>query len=267
MKRIRLIHWNSNGRIARADLLRAFGYEVDADLPAAPLLLKNLKRSRPDAVLIDLSRLPAQGRDIGLLLRKSISTRSLPLVFVGGEQAKVERIQGLLPDAVYSGWGSIRSAIRTAIANAPTQPVVPGSAFEAYAGVALVQKLGVKPMSVIAMVNAPTGFEKKLRPLPEGVRFVHRMTRDTALTLWFNISEGKMKSGLGKIVRGLGDGRVWIVWPKKKGARATSLSQAVVREAGLAAGLVDYKICSLDEVWSGLLFTRRKHGKDKESVV
>jgi hypothetical protein len=266
MTHIRLIHWNTSERNIRADFLRAYGFMVEADLPAPPLLLKDLRSRRPDAVLIDLSRLPAQGRDIGLLLRKSASTRPLPLVFVGGEKAKVVRIRKLLPDAVYSDWESIRSAIRRAIANPPSQPVVPASVFEAYAGVSLAKKLGVKPKSVVALVNAPAGFAKKLKPLPEGVRFVRRMTRDTALTLWFNTSESNMKSGLGEIVKGLGDGRVWIVWPKKNGVGATSLSQAVVRAAGLKAGLVDYKICSLDEMWSGLLFTQRKLGKHKKSV-
>ena len=58
------------------------------------------------------------------------------------------------------------------------------------------------------------------------------------------------------------EGGLWIVWPKKSSGVVTDLSQTAVREVGLAAGLVDYKVCSINETWSGLLFTRRK-GKPK----
>jgi hypothetical protein len=51
---------------------------------------------------------------------------------------------------------------------------------------------------------------------------------------------------------------MWIAWPKKASKMVTDLTQQVVRERGLASGLVDYKICSIDATWSGLLFTRRK---------
>ncbi len=60
---------------------------------------------------------------------------------------------------------------------------------------------------------------------------------------------------------GANHGPIWIVWPKKTSHAASDLSQQSVREVGLAAGLVDYKICSLDSTWSGLLFTRRKSRK------
>ena len=54
------------------------------------------------------------------------------------------------------------------------------------------------------------------------------------------------------------NGGLWIVWPKKSSGVASDLTQAVVRKIGLAAGLVDYKVCSIDRTWSGLLFARRK---------
>jgi hypothetical protein len=55
----------------------------------------------------------------------------------------------------------------------------------------------------------------------------------------------------------MGEGRLWIAWPKKASGVASDLSQTVVRQVGLAAGLVDYKICAIDQTWSALLFTRR----------
>ena len=61
-----------------------------------------------------------------------------------------------------------------------------------------------------------------------------------------------------KVIAVLNGAPLWIAWPKKSSAMESDLSQQIVREAGLAAGLVDFKICAIDETWSGLKFTRRK---------
>jgi hypothetical protein len=58
----------------------------------------------------------------------------------------------------------------------------------------------------------------------------------------------------------IGQGKMWIAWPKREGNLPTDLTQQLVREAGLSHGLVDFKICSIDDTWSALLFTRRKPG-------
>lgn len=258
MKCIRFIHWNPSERNERAAILQAAGYDVVSHLPPAPMLLKELRSKQPDAVVIDLSRLPSQGRDLGILLRKSAATRMLPLIFVDGDPEKVGQIRALLPDAAYASWKSIRSSLRSAIAHPPDAPLVPASVFESYKGVSLTKKLGIKPQTIVALVNAPVGFKKKIRPLPVNVSFVDRVTPGADLTIWFNTSEQNLNSGFGKMLMSLGNGRLWIAWPKKGRANATDLTQAVVRKKGLGAGLVDYKICSIDATWSGLLFTPRK---------
>jgi hypothetical protein len=71
-------------------------------------------------------------------------------------------------------------------------------------------------------------------------------------------SERELLGDLPKVKNALGEGAVWICWPKQVSEEATDLTQAKVRARGLAAGLVDYKICAIDSVWSGLLFTRRR---------
>lgn len=127
MQRVGLIHWNADEAEQCVSRLRASGYHVVYD-PEAPIALRLMRDRPPAAVVIDLSRLPTQRRDIGLALRHYKSTRHVPLVFVGRVRVaeKVTRIKRHLPDAVYTSWSRIRSALKRAIAHPPAQPVVPG---------------------------------------------------------------------------------------------------------------------------------------------
>jgi hypothetical protein len=101
--RIRLVYWNAAEAQERAARLQAAGYEVDFD-PLTPAALRALGQDSPGAVVIDLSRLPSQGRDVGLDLRLYKSTRLIPLVFIEGDPDKTSRIRELLPDASYTTW-------------------------------------------------------------------------------------------------------------------------------------------------------------------
>ena len=142
--------------------------------------------------------------------------------------------------------------------------MVPESVFAAYAGTPLPKKLGIKANSAVALVGAAEGFEETLGELPEGV-VVHRDTEDQPdLTLWF----AKSREELGRRIEEMGafadKGGLWIVWAKKSSGIVSDLSQAAVREVGLAAGLVDFKVCAIDETWSGLRFTQRKSDCTKD---
>jgi hypothetical protein len=257
MHRVRLIHWNAPEAKKRADRLRSAGYEVDREeLDAAGL--RALREDPPSAVVIDLGRLPSQGRDMAVAIRKYKATRHVPLVFVDGDPQKVARIQEILPDAVYTSWSRIRSSLKHAIAHPPAAPVVPGSLMAGYAGKPLPKKLGIKANSVVALVAAPEGFEQTLGALPEGVVLRRQARGRPDVTLWFTKSRKDLQRRIERMGAFAGQGGLWIIWPKKSSGIASDLSQAVVREVGLAAGLVDYKICAIDETWSGLLFTRRK---------
>jgi hypothetical protein len=258
MVRVRLIHWKAEEAETRAARLRALGHEVEAELPAGPAFFRLLRQNPPDAVVIDLGRLPSQGRDMGLTLRKYQDTRHVLLVYVGGPPAKVARIQELLPDAVYTTWDEIGQALEEAIAHPPEEPVVPGSVFDAYAGTPLPQKLGIKAGAAIGLAGAPEGFAATLGALPEGAVLHDGAGGRRDLILWFVRSQEELADGLAAMVTRAGRCPVWIAWPKKASGVATDLSQQVVRQTGLAAGLVDYKICAIDKTWSALLFTRRK---------
>jgi CheY-like chemotaxis protein len=260
MEHIRLVHWNAEEAEERAEHLKAAGYEVDHEVSAGPSLLHELGEDPPAAVVIDLSRLPSQGRDLALLVRKRKATRHIPLVFVGGDAEKTDRIQGILPDAVYTSWAQIGGLLEDAIRHPPENPVVPHSVFAGYSGKPLGEKLGIKANSVVALAGAPERFREILGDLPEGAQ-VHEGARSRCdLIIWFTRSGAELKEEIEEMAARLERGSLWIAWPKKASKMATDLSQQHVREVGLAAGLVDYKICSIDETWSALLFTRRKKG-------
>jgi hypothetical protein len=261
MRRIRLIHWNAGEAEERAEGLRAAGYEVDGE-PLDGAGLRRLRDDPPDAVVIDLGRRPSQGRDLGLNLRKYVATRHVPLVFVGGAPDKVDGIRAFLPDAVYTAWPGAHAALEQAIAHPPADPVVPGSVFDVYAGTPLPQKLGIREGSTVALLDAPEGFEETLGELPEGATVQRRDCRTGEapcdVTLWFVRSREELERHIGEMGDAAEGGGLWIVWPKKSSPLAGDLSQPVVRQAGLASGLVDFKVCSVDATWTGLRFSRRK---------
>jgi hypothetical protein len=257
-ERVQLIHWNADEARERAQRLRAIGYEVDHKISGGPAFLREMGKNAPSAVAIDLARLPSQGRDIALLIRKTKATRDLPLVFIGGVPEKVARIKEFLPDAVYTSWEGIGEALAGAIANPPIDPVTPESQFAAYAGKALSEKLGIGADSVVGLLSAPPDFGETLGDLPEGAQLRERAIGECNLFLWFVRSRAELGEGVRQMVGLAEHGPVWIAWPKKASRMATDLTQQQVREVGLDAGLVDYKICAIDRTWSGLLFTRRK---------
>ena len=259
-KRVKLIHWNAAEAQGRATVLAAAGYDVDPMVPAGLKSLRLLRDNPPEAIVIDLTRLPSQGRDIGVLLRRTKRTRSIPLVFVDGDPLKVEKIRKLLPDAVFARWTNILTSLKRGISNPPREPITPKSVFEAYADSPLAKKLGVKPGSVLVLACAPRGLRTRLGPLPAGVRVTNRPSAERDLTIWFSRSRKDLSRMLKPMVGMIGQGKMWIAWPKREGNLPTDLTQQLVREAGLSHGLVDFKICSIDDTWSALLFTRRKPG-------
>jgi hypothetical protein len=254
--RIRLIHWNAAEAEERAVPLLSAGYNVAYE-PFSAATIRELRQNPPDVVVIDLTRLPSQGRDIGLLLRKYKTTRYVPLVFVEGDPEKVARIKELLPDAIYAEWGRVRSALQRALAHPPKDVVVPESSFAAYAGAPLAKKLGIKANSVVALVNAPQDFERTLGELPEGVMLRRQARGRCDLILWFPPCRADLERRIERMRMMVGKGGLWVAWPKKTSGIATDLSQIVVRRIGLASGWVDYKVCAIDETWTGLRFARR----------
>ena len=130
-------------------------------------------------------------------------------------------------------------------------------ALAGYSGTPLVKKLGVKPDSTLALVDAPRGFRRELVGLPAGARIRTRVTGRPDLSVWFVRSARALDSRIALMARAMGTG-LWIAWPKKASGVATDITEADVRAAGLARGLVDYKVCAVNETWSGLKFAKRR---------
>jgi hypothetical protein len=260
MRRVCLVHWKAEEAEEKIAKLRAAGYEVDYG-ETDQAALRVWRNNPPAAFVIDLSRLPSQGRDVAMALRGYKNTRHTPLIFVEGEPEKVERIKVHLPDAVYTSWGRIRGALKAAIAKPLASPIVPASNLAGYSGAPLPKKLGVKPNSIVALVGPPKDFEQTLGELPEGVRLKKRADRACELIVWFVRMRAELYDRIKEMAELTGDagaGGLWIAWPKRASGVASDMTETVVRETGLAYGLVDYKVCAIDATWSGLKFAKRK---------
>jgi hypothetical protein len=134
-----------------------------------------------------------------------------------------------------------------------------------YSGTPLVKKLGVKEGFRVGLVNPPKGFEKELAPLPKNVTItVGRLAKSLDLILLFVESQKTLKKEFPKMALKLVEnGMLWISWPKKASGILTDLSDNSVRQIGLDAGLVDVKVCAVNDIWSGLKFVYRL--KDRKS--
>ncbi|MCI0403675.1 MAG: hypothetical protein L0212_09145 [Acidobacteria bacterium] len=258
MSRVGLIHWNREESRERARRLRASGHQVRTIADPKVDYLRAIRAKPPDAFVIDLSRLPSHGRAIGVWVRQQKATRHIPLVFVGGEPEKVAAARALLPDAVYSGWRGIRGALRQALKKPPTKPAVPGT-MAGYSGTPLPKKLAIRPGAVVALLGAPRSFKRTLGALPDGVHLQDKLRGRPDLALLFSRSRAELERRFSAAARALPEGdKLWLIWPKKASGVTTNLTEPVVRAFGLSRGWVDYKICAVDETWSGLLFSRRK---------
>jgi hypothetical protein len=127
-----------------------------------------------------------------------------------------------------------------------------------YSGTPLPKKLGIKDGFRVLLVDAPREVIAELKASLDKCE----IARDANLPLDFSMVFTKSSSALNKefkrIMKSLAPaGMLWVSWPKKSSGVATDLDENVVRETGLAAGLVDVKVCAVTEVWSGLKFVRR----------
>jgi len=134
-----------------------------------------------------------------------------------------------------------------------------------YSGTPLPKKLGIKEGSRIALVNAPNDFESELGELPDNVEFIKRPTKSLDIILFFVLNERALVRDFAKLAARLAaNGMIWIAWPKKSSGVATDLTEQRVQRIGLDAGLVDLKVCAIDDTWSGLKFVYRL--KDRTSL-
>jgi hypothetical protein len=135
-----------------------------------------------------------------------------------------------------------------------------------YSSTPLAKKLGIKEGSRIGLVNAPENFESELGKLPDKAEILSRLTNSLDIILFFVMSERALARDFSKLARKLAaNGMIWVAWPKKSSGVTTDLSFTPVQRIGLDAGLVDVKICAIDDTWSGLKFVYRLKDRPKEN--
>ena len=127
-----------------------------------------------------------------------------------------------------------------------------------YSKKSLVDKLGIKEGMKVAILHPPENYRATLGPLPAKTVAGKKLQAETDFIQFFTKSRRELEGDFPSLKRALAqNGMLWISWPKGASKTATDLSENVVREIGLAHGLVDIKVCAVDEKWSGLKFVYR----------
>jgi CheY-like chemotaxis protein len=257
MSRVLLVHWNADEAKAKAGTLENLGHTADILCDSEKPNLGRIRESPPDLFVIDLNRLPSHGREIAGHFRRGKATRQVPILFVDGDADRVSRAKQLIPDAEFGKWEKIESALKKASRRKLLKPVVP-STMAGYSGTPLPKKLGMREKYNVVLVNAPDRFERKLEPLPPGAEIVSDPRR-AQIAVLFTMSQAELARDFRPLTKALPERTpLWVAWPKKASGVPTDLTDNTVREYGLAHDWVDYKVCAIDETWSGLCFARKK---------
>jgi hypothetical protein len=135
-----------------------------------------------------------------------------------------------------------------------------------YSGTPLAQKLGIKPGWTVLVENAPPHYGQLLDPMPAGVKFVAKLSTAVDLVHFFVRSRSALAKSLRQMLRKMRpDAVIWVSWPKKASQIETDITDHVIRDVALPMGLVDIKVCAVDETWSGLKLVLRVELRPKIS--
>jgi Protein of unknown function (DUF3052) len=250
---VRLFHWRSAEAEPLIAKLRSAGYEAMYRRETQSPSIREIRDAAPVAIVIDLSRMPSHGRYVAAWVRGSKSIRHIPIVFVDGDPAKVEVIRREIPDAVYTTQARLAAALKRV--KPVSDPIVPKQMMETDPSRTAAQKLGIREGAVVGLIDPPADYKKVLGKLPTGVVLEENPDRVCAVTLWFVHEPGEFEAALAARRALAAHSRLWVLWQK---GRRDGLNGNFVRQGALAMGLVDYKICSVDGVWSGMVFAVKK---------
>jgi hypothetical protein len=128
-----------------------------------------------------------------------------------------------------------------------------------YSATPLSKKLGYKAGFRACVKSAPDHYLEIIHPLPANVAISNRFQKDVDLCHFFTMSRSKLESELPKLLGIIRqNGMIWVSWPKKASKVPTDITENVIRSTALPLGLVDVKVCAVDDVWSGLKLVIRK---------
>ena len=251
--RVRVFHWKPEESAPLLDALK--GHTVYNDPVWTGSSMRLLGEHPPEVIVIDLSSRPSHGRELATAIRGRKTTRHIPIVFVDGDPVKVAAIRALLPDATFTSLSKVKTALKQALTAPPEAPVVPVQMMDRGAARTTAQKLGIRPGQRVGLINPPPDYAGVLGDLPEGAALEEEPTAVLPITIWFVRDSEDYIAKLREGRRIAARSRLWVAWPK--GGRA-GITQFTVREAARELGLVDYKICSVDSVWTAMAFAVKK---------
>lgn len=128
-----------------------------------------------------------------------------------------------------------------------------------YSGTPLAKKLGIGEACRVHTIEAPSDYRELLAPLPDGVRFEKKLSKEVDVVHLFVVRRAALSRAVGSLRKALRpDAALWVSWPKKASGVETDVTEDVIREVALPTGFVDVKVCAVDETWSGLKLVVRK---------
>ncbi len=131
-----------------------------------------------------------------------------------------------------------------------------------YSGTPLARKLGIKDGALVVLLDAPDGFEAELEPLPDGVDVRRRLADGIDVAVLFVTSVSQLERRFPPAAAALSPtGGLWVAWPRWSSGVATDLTENLLRQIVLPAGLVDNKVCAVNQAWSGLRFVIRRENR------
>jgi hypothetical protein len=224
--------------------------------------LRLIRGNPPAAILIDLTELPSYGRAMGALLREQKGTRAIPLVFLEGDPEKAARVREMLPDAEFAPWARIGAAVSRAIRRPPAYPLAPDNS-----RTSLCEKLRIRAGTTLALVRSPAGIRKALAPVPAAVHFRSEIG-EADVVLVFVRSAAALSCELPALARAARPRRtLWICWPKRTSGVTSDLSPDAIRALASPYGLVDNKICSIDQTWSGTALAKARTARRGSGIM
>ena len=135
-----------------------------------------------------------------------------------------------------------------------------------YSGTPLARKLGIAAGDEVFLIGAPKDYREIVAPLPDGVRLVSQMGKATDVVHVFAAERAKLEKAIQTALTKMKpDGVIWASWPKKSSKVQTDITEDTVREIALPLGLVDVKVCAVDDVWSGLKLVIRRENRSTRS--
>jgi CheY-like chemotaxis protein len=242
--RVVVVHREAAEAVELAARLRRDGIAAEPYPYQGTKGFRELRANPPDAILIDLMRLPSYGRAMGAMLREGKATRSIPLVFLEGDPEKTQKVKETLPDAEFAPLPRVGAALRRAVTRPPSQPVVPE-------GPPVAVKLRLGDGASVGVVGAPEGFTIGGVELQRG-----RQDADVVLLFVRTVAM------LARELRGFAElpqGRaLWVLWQKRSSKSAGDVTFARINEVCAPLGLVGYKACAVDATWSAVAVARRR---------